>query len=86
MKYLLLDIDDTIAPLKIGGTNTVTVDRMGIEISIPIRVAEWLKKTSKKQIKIFWCTDRSPIMGSIIEKAIGFKTEGQLQFFNKKSI
>lgn len=85
MKYLLLDIDDTIAPLKIGGTNTVTVDRMGIKISIPIHVAEWLKKTSKKQIKIFWCTDRSPIMGAIIEKAIGFKTEGQLQFFNKKA-
>lgn len=40
MKYLLLDIDDTIAPLKIGGTNTVTVDRIGIEISIPIHVAE----------------------------------------------
>lgn len=40
MKYLLLDIDDTIAQLKIGGTNTVTVYRMGIEISIPIHVAE----------------------------------------------
>lgn len=40
MKYLLLDIDDTIAQLKIEGTNTVTVDRMGIEISIPIHVAE----------------------------------------------
>lgn len=85
MKYLLLDIDDTIAPLKIGETNTVTVDRMSIEISIPINVAEWLKRTSKKQIKIFWCTDWSPIMGSTIEKAIGFKTEGQLQFFNKKA-
>lgn len=85
MKYLLLDIDDTIAPLKIGGLNMVTVDRMGVEISIPIHIAEWLKKTSEKQIKIFWCTDRSPIMGSTIEYVIGFKTEGQLQFFNKKA-
>lgn len=85
MKYLLLDIDDTIAPLKIGGPNTVTVDRMGVEISIPIHVAEWLKKTSEKQIKIFWCTDRPLVMGSTIENAIGFKTEGQLNFFNKKA-
>lgn len=53
MKYLLLDIDDTIAPLKIGGTNTVTVDRMGIEISIPIHVAEWLKKRLKNKLRFF---------------------------------
>lgn len=85
MKYLLLDINDTIAPLKVGGPNTVTVDRMGVAISVPNHVAEWLKRTSEKQIKIFWCTNLPPFVCSTIENGIGFKTEGKLQLFNKKA-
>lgn len=85
MKYLLLDIDDTIAPLKVGGPNMVIIDSMGMELAIPKYIADWLKKASEKQIKIFWCTDRPPILGSLIERTIGFKTEGQLQFYNTEA-
>lgn len=40
MNYLLLDIDDTIAPLKVGGQDTVAIDSMGIELSIPNHIAD----------------------------------------------
>lgn len=85
MKYLLLDIDDTIAPLKVGGPNMVIIDSMGVELAIPQYIADWLKKASEKQIKIIWCTNRTPIVGALIEKTIGFKAEGQLQLYNKKA-
>lgn len=37
----------------------VIIDSMGIELAIPQYIADWLKKASEKQIKIFWCTDPS---------------------------
>lgn len=83
MKYLLLDIDDTIAPLKVGGPDMVIIDSMGMELAIPQYIVNWLKKASEKEIKIFWCTDRPPVLGHLIEKTIGIETEGQLDFYNK---
>lgn len=84
MRYLLLDIDDTIAPLKVGGPDTVTIDSMGIELSIPVYIANWLKNTNESDMKIYWCTDRPQIFGAMIEKILNFKTEGQLEFTNTK--
>lgn len=85
MKFLLLDINDTIAPLRVGGPDMVTIDSMGVELSIPNHIANWLKKTAEKEIKIFWCTENSSIFGSLVERTIGFKTEGQLQLNNKSA-
>lgn len=85
MKYLLLDIDDTIAPLNYRGIDAVVIDSMGIELGIPGYVANWLEKIAEKEIKIIWCTSRPQIVCSFIEKKIGFKADGYLQFFNKKA-
>lgn len=85
MKYLLLDIDDTIAPLTYRGLDAVVIDTMGIELAIPKYVAEWLKHVAAKEIHIVWCTSRPPVVCSLIEKKIGFKATDYLQFFNKKA-
>lgn len=86
MKYLLLDIDDTIAPLKYNRLDAVYVDcsHEG-ELGIPSYIADWLKTAKEKEIKIIWCTSRPPFVSLLVEKKIGFKSEDTLQFFNKKS-
>lgn len=85
MKYLLLDIDDTIAPWLYKRVDAVVIDSMGIYLGIPEHIANWLKQIEETDIKIIWCTDRPPSICSMIEKKIGFKSEGQLEFFDKKA-
>ncbi|CAM3332147.1 HAD family hydrolase [Vagococcus fessus] len=85
MKYLLLDIDDTIAPWMYKRVDAVVIDSMGIYLGIPEHIAKWLKQIKEADIKIIWCTDRPPLICSMIEKKIGFKSEGQLEFFDKNT-
>lgn len=85
MKFLLLDIDDTISPWLYKGNDAIFIDTMGIELGIPKHIAEWLKKFSKEEVKIIWCTNRPPIVCALIEKKIGFKSEGKLTFTNPKA-
>ena len=85
MKYLLLDIDDTIAPLTYRGLDAVIIDTMGIELAIPKYIAAWLKQLAANEINIVWCTSRPPVVCSLIEKKIGFKATDYLQFLNKKA-
>lgn len=85
MKYLLLDIDDTIAPLNYKSLDAVYVDcsEEG-ELGIPKYIAAWLKAAKEKEIKIIWCTSRRLPIRYLVEKALGFKSDGALQFFNQK--
>lgn len=85
MKYLLLDIDDTIAPWLYKKSDAVVIDSMGIYLGIPEHIATWLQKSVEKEFKIIWCTNRERFVCSQIEKRIGFKSDGYLQFFNKKA-
>lgn len=85
MNYLLLDIDDTIAPWNYQGLDAVVIDSMGIYLGIPETIADWLHKSAEKEIKIIWCTSRGPVVCALVEQKIGFKAEGQLEFFNKKA-
>ncbi|TFJ43746.1 hypothetical protein CKN73_03645 [Carnobacterium divergens] len=56
-----------------------------MELAIPQYIADWLKKHLKSKSKFFGVQTRPPILGSLIERTIGFKTEGQLQFYNTKA-
>lgn len=82
MKYLLLDIDDTIAPLSSKPRDSIFIDRMGVKLGIPIDVAKWLKGLSDVGIKIVWCTSRPPMVRSLIEKKIPFESHGVVKFLN----
>ncbi|GEQ62006.1 hypothetical protein VL4N_13880 [Vagococcus lutrae] len=86
MKYLLLDIDDTIAPLNYKSIDAVYVDcsEEG-ELGIPNYIADWLKTAKEKEIKIIWCTSRRGPIQYLVETKLGFKSDGTLQFFNQKS-
>ena len=85
MKFLLLDIDDTISPWLYKGIDAVVIDSMGIELGIPRHIADWLKKVSKEEVKIIWCTNRPSVVCTLIEKTNGFKSEGKLTFTNRKA-
>ncbi len=83
MKYLLLDIDDTISPWSYKGRDAIFIDRMGIKLGIPKHLADWLAKLSDDEIKIIWCTSRPAVVRSLIEKKIMFKTYGHISFLNQ---
>lgn len=84
-KYVLLDIDDTLAPWLYKGSDAIVIDSFGIELGIPKYIAEWLKKVSEKEIHVVWCTSRPSVVCSLIEKTIGFKSaETKLEFPNPK--
>lgn len=82
-KYLLLDIDDTIAPLMYRGTDAVEVETWGRgHLAIPSYIVDWLKIFSEKvNHSIWWCTDRTNET-SQIESQLKLKVEGKLRFAN----
>lgn len=84
MKYLLLDIDDTLAPWGYKGRDSVHIQKHDIDLRIPTHLAEWFAKVHDNQIKIIWSTDRDPTTCSIIEKKLGFKPYGKIKFTNPK--
>lgn len=84
-KYLLLDIDDTIAPLSYKGRDAVYIDRVGIRLGIPKYIADWLHDSPEKDIKVIWCTRRPPGVCSLFEKKISFKSYGRISFINGKA-
>lgn len=86
MKYLLLDIDDTIALLKIVGPNMVTVDRRDVEISIPTHVAKWLKKRLKKFLRFFGIQIGHLLWGQLSRKQYVLKQKANYNFSIKKHI
>ena len=85
MKFLLLDIDDTISPWLYKRNDAIFIDSIGVELGIPNYIADWLRNSSKNDIKIVWCTSRPPVVCSLIERVIGFKTYGRLSFINPKA-
>lgn len=86
MKYLLLDIDDTIAPLNYRSMDAIYVDTLeeGV-LGIPDYIADWLKTAKEKEIKIIWCTSRRIPIQYLVEKELRFESENALKFYNKKS-
>ena len=53
-KYLLLDIDDTIAPSMYRGSDAVEIETWGRgHLAIPKYIVDWIKLFSKKKTKAF---------------------------------
>lgn len=79
--YLLLDIDDTIAPTMYRGSDAVYIDTWGRgHLAIPKYIVEWLKRFSKTENKsIWWCTDRASETTQI-ERQLPLKVNGKLRF------
>lgn len=83
MKYLLLDIDDTISPLLYKGADAIQVDSWGVDLSIPKYIVDWMKKFSKKENhSLIWSTHRGST-AFIVSKTIGVKIEDALSFSKK---
>lgn len=80
-KYLLLDIDDTIAPSMYKGSDAVEIETWGRGyLAIPKYIVEWVKLFSKKENQsIWWCTDRASETTQI-ERQLQLKVEGKLMF------
>ena len=80
-KYLLLDIDDTIAPSMYRGSDAIEIETWGRgHLAIPKYIVEWVKLFSKKENQsIWWCTDRSNETTQI-EKQLPLKADGKLMF------
>ena len=80
-KYLLLDIDDTIAPSMYRGSDAIEIETWGRgHLAIPKYIVEWVKLFSKKENQsIWWCTDRSNETTQI-ERQLPLKVEGKLMF------
>ena len=80
-KYLLLDIDDTIAPSMYRGSDAVEIETWGRgHLAIPKYIVEWVKLFSKKENQsIWWCTDRASETTQI-EKQLPLKVGGKLMF------
>ncbi len=80
-KYLLLDIDDTIAPAMYKGSDAIEIETWGRgHLAIPGYIVEWLKMFSKKENQsIWWCTDRASETTQI-ESQLNLKVEGKLRF------
>ncbi|WEV45815.1 hypothetical protein OZX60_03535 [Streptococcaceae bacterium ESL0687] len=81
--YLLLDVDDTLAPLNYRGSDAVEIETWGRgDLAIPRYIVDWLKAFSKKEnCEIVWCTDRESETAQI-EKQLGFKASDKLIFDN----
>lgn len=80
-KYLLLDIDDTIAPSMYRGSDAIEIETWGRgHLAIPKYIVEWVKLFSKKENQsIWWCTDRASETTQI-EKQLPLKVEDKLMF------
>lgn len=85
MKYLLLDVEDTIALKRFQGKDVQLIEKMGIEFYVPNYIAKWLKESYQKDYKIIWCTSCSDFETKILENQIGFKVEDKLVFTNPKA-
>ncbi|WP_125771137.1 hypothetical protein [Companilactobacillus furfuricola] len=85
MKYLLLDIDDTLAPLNYKGPDAVFINKMNFKMSIPAYIAIWLRNLSSDKIRIVWCTSRPLVVQSLVEKKLMFNTYGRISFINKRA-
>lgn len=81
IKYLLLDIDSTIAPNMYRGTDAVEVETWGqAHISIPRYIVDWLKLFAKKENhRIIWCTDMGNISAQI-ESQFKIDVQAKLKF------
>lgn len=84
MKYLLLDIDDTIAPFDYKERDAIFIDLMGIRLGFPNYLAEWLSNLSDNEIRIVWCTKRDPSVTTLIEHKMGFTSYGRISFIKQK--
>ncbi|WEV60371.1 hypothetical protein OZX68_05455 [Streptococcaceae bacterium ESL0729] len=80
-KYLLLDVDDTIAPLMYMGSDAIEIETWGRgHLAIPRYLVDWLKAFSKKENNsIWWCTDRTSETTQI-ERQVNLKIDGKLNF------
>ena len=80
-KYLLLDIDDTIAPSMYRGSDAIDIETWGRGyLAIPKYIVEWVKQFSKQENQsIWWCTDRASETTQI-EKQLPLKVGGKLMF------
>src|SRR5574337_1288561 len=55
-KYLLLDIDDTIAPSMYRGSDAIDIETWGRGyLAIPKYIVEWVKQFSKQENQSIWC-------------------------------
>ncbi|WP_058218179.1 hypothetical protein [Lactococcus lactis] len=82
-KYLLLDIDDTIAPQLYRGSDAVEIETWGRgHLAIPRYILDWLKNFSKgNNQSIWWCTDRTNETTQI-ESQLKLNIQGKLRFDN----
>lgn len=85
MKFLLLDIDDTLAPLSYKERDAIYINKMGVILGIPEYLSDWIENLPSDDIKVIWCTSRPFFVQSLIEKEIGFKTYGRISFINQSA-